>query len=169
MYYKIENKECEVYKKLHELRTSEIKIKEENEKAIQERIGDLTYERYLGYSGQQNFRRVPQYTGFAFLNTEKVDSKIWKLDDKRDGLYIPNKKTKLGREMAEFLLNGLKGSRYNKIFEILGFDREIGKFTFPYVEICDNENIVVYLGDKEEPNDPNLIEITKKEFDTLLA
>jgi hypothetical protein len=30
MYYKIENKECEVYKKLHEMRTFELQLDEEN-------------------------------------------------------------------------------------------------------------------------------------------
>ena len=37
MYYKIENKECEVYKKLHQMRTEEIQIGKENEKAIEEK------------------------------------------------------------------------------------------------------------------------------------
>ena len=36
MYYKIENKECEVYKKLHELRTKELLISEENKQAIKD-------------------------------------------------------------------------------------------------------------------------------------
>lgn len=37
MYYKIENKECEVYKQLHELRKKEIQISKDNETAIEEK------------------------------------------------------------------------------------------------------------------------------------
>lgn len=167
MYYKIEEKESEVYSKLHQLRTYELTVKRENESAIQERIGGLKYERFLGDGGQQNFRRVPQYYGFDFTNIENIDPKIWKLDTEKS-CYVPNKKTKLGREMSEFLLNGLKGSRYNKVFEILGLEDVVGRFVFPYVEIIDNNIIVIYLGDKQEPKDKNIIEITKKEFDSLL-
>lgn len=72
MYYKIENKECEVYKKLHQMRTEEIQIGKENEKAIEEKTG-LKFESYLGRSGQQNFSRTTEYFGFKFAEPQKVD------------------------------------------------------------------------------------------------
>ena len=166
MYYKIENKECEVYKKLHELRTKELQIDEENGNEVKIKV-ELAFDNFLGHIGQQNFRRVTQYSGFKFLEPEKVNLKIWSISKSHDGFFEPNRRTKIGRDMSEFLLNGLKGSNYNKVFDIL-CPREYGRFTFPFVEIS-NDLILIYLGDKEEPKDENLIEITKREFTELRA
>lgn len=165
MFYKIENKECQVYKELHALRTEELKIEEENIKAIEEKTG-LKWKKTLGYHGQQTFRRVSSYLGFEFKEPEKVDLKIWKVSKNENGLYVPNTRTKLGREMQQFLNNGLKGSDYRRVFEILKLD-DLRKFTFPFIEIAKNENIVIFLGDGHEPKDKNLIEITKSEFNSI--
>lgn len=161
MYYKITNKESDVYKQLHELRTKELQIQDDNEKSIEEKTG-LKFKTFLGDSGQQNFRRVRQYQGFKFTTPEKVDLKIWKADNEHKEIFVPNRRSKLGREMAEFLLNGLKGSRYDKVFEILKLEHG-HKFNFPYVELFD-DTILLYLGNDLEPSNENIIEITKKEF-----
>ena len=166
MYYKVENKECEVYKKLHELRTKELQIDKENENKVKE-IVELPFDNFLGHRSQQNFRRVTQYSGFQFLESEKVNLKIWSVSKSHDDLFVPNKRTKLGRDMSEFLLNGLKGSNYNNVFDIL-CPREYGRFTFPFVEIS-GDLILIYLGDKQEPSDVNVIEITKREFEDQLS
>ncbi len=68
--------------------------------------------------------------------------------------------------MAEFLMNGLEGSFFDSVFEILGVTY-CTKITFPYIEIC-GELIVVCLSDDQEPTDSNMIEITKKELNQLL-
>lgn len=165
MYYKIENKECEVYKNLHALRTKELKMSDENLSAINEKIG-LKWESFLGHSGQQNFRRTTQYSGFKFVEPEKVCLKTWQNHKEHNDMFVPNLKTKLGREMSEFLLNGLKGSNYNQVFDILNLEHS-NRFTFPVVHIV-GEIVILYLKD-EEPEDENIIEITKKEFDALLS
>ena len=165
MYYKIENKECEVYKKLYEMRTNELKVCDENKKAIEEKTG-LTWNCFLGYNGQQNFRRTTQYSAFEFVEKDKIDPKIWSLKD--DGIYHPNRRTKVGREMSEFLQNGLKaGNRYDKPFEILGIETK-RRFTFPFVEIGNNDVIVCYFDDNHEPHNENVIEITRTEFNAIL-
>jgi len=164
MYYKIVNKESEAFKKLHELRTNELQIEKDNVSAIESKTG-LKFESYLGNTGQQNFWRVTQYSGFKFTEHQKVDLKVWKQDSSHKDIFVPNRKTKLGREMAEFLSNGLKGSTYWKVFEILSIPRP-SRFTFPFVEIF-GETIGLYLGDEQQPNDENIIEITSKEFETL--
>lgn len=165
MYYKITNKEAVVYKKLHALRTNEYKIQKENEEAILEKTG-LNYDKALANFGQQNWNRVTQYTGFVFLEPEKVDLKIWKKDKNHKEAFVPNPKTKLGREMQSFLFNGLKGSVYHKVFDILNLP-DVRKFTFPYVEIVEDV-VLVFLGDNQEPNIEDLIEITKTEFNKIL-
>lgn len=164
MYYKIENQDCEVYKKLHEMRTNEIQIQKDNEEAIKEKTG-LDYKSYWGQGGQQNFWRVTQYSGFKFTEPEKVDFKIWKRQKDNPEIFVPNKKTKQGQEMGKFLQNGLKGSNFMLPLEILNLE-EHGRFTFPFVEIV-GEIIILYLDDTQEPKDENVIEITKKEFDKI--
>ena len=164
MYYKIENKDSKVYQELYALRTKEIQIEKDNIKAIEEKTG-MTWENSFGNHGQQTFRRVTSYSGFEFKETEKIDTKIWKQHKEHKELYVPNTRTKLGREMQEFLNNGLQGSRYDKVIEILDLE-ELRRFTFPFVEIVD-DLIIVFLGDDHEPKDENVIEITKKEFQSL--
>lgn len=166
MYYKIENKECEVYKKLHEMRTKELQMEEENKQAITEKTG-LKWEKFLGHSGQQNFNRVTQYVGFNFEEPEKVNTKMWIKHPNHEGIYIPNNRTKNGREMNQFIRNGLKGHAFSTVFKNLDMPQPMGRFTFPYVEIC-GDTIVIYLGDAQEPKDSNIIEITKRDFNELL-
>jgi len=164
MYYKIEDKDSKVYQELHALRTKELKIEEDNIKAIEEKTG-MTWENSFGNHGQQTFRRVSSYQGFEFKETDKIDPKIWKQHKEHAELYVPNTRTKLGREMQEFLNNGLQGSRYDAVINILNL-QELRRFTFPFVEIVD-DLIIVFLGDDHEPKDQNVIEITKKEFQSL--
>jgi len=166
MYYKIENKESEVYRLLYQMRIEEKQMDKDNYKEIKKQTG-LDFDLFLGHSGQQNFRRTRLYQGFQFNEPEKVDLKVWKESNDHPGIFIPNKRTKAGRQMSEFLANGLKGGRYDKPFEILGLPH-ISKFSFPFVEIS-GDLILVWLGDNQEPKEPNLIEITKTEFDRLLA
>ena len=166
MYYKIENKECEIYKKLHELRIQEYQIEKDNEIAIAEKAG-LKIADFLGYLSQQQFRRVPQYVGFKFTEPDKVDTKTWKQDLERKDFHIPNKRTKAGRDMDEFLLNGLNGSDYETVFDILGLPH-LNKFTYPFIEIV-GEIIVIFIGDNQEPKDANIIEITKREFNEIIS
>lgn len=162
MYYKIINKECEVYKNLHEMRTNELQIEKENKLKIEE-IAGSSFVGFLGYGGQQNFRRVPLYVGFNFTEPEKIDHNVWRLDPENENIYIPNKKTKKGREIAELLNNGLKSSIYTRPMRLLGVEIPI-RCTFPFVTIC-GDVILLFIDDKcGEPTDENVIEITSKEF-----
>jgi hypothetical protein len=171
MYYKIENKDCEVYKKLHALRSKEIQMEEDNLKAVHEKVG-LEWNLYLVRKGQQNFNRVTTYSGFGFKEPEKVDLKIWKEDRDNPGCFVPNRKTKSGREMAQFLNNGLKGHWFGIVYDALGLEHPYGKFSFPFIDICTDvcgEIIIMYFGDKVVIEDENIIEITSKEFEMLRA
>lgn len=164
MYYKIENKESEVYKKLHEMRTAEWQMEEENKAAVNEKIG-LEWESYLGYAGQQTWNRVTSYLGFKFKEPEKVDPKLWNEHKEHKGVHIPNRRTKAGREIDDLLKNGLKGHAFNIVFEILGVEYR-KRFQFPVVEIC-NQTIVLFLGEDYGIDSDDIIEITKREFEEL--
>lgn len=166
MYYKILNKESEVYKKLHEMRTLELQMEEDNKKAIEEKTG-MTWESYFGRRAQATFNRTTDYMGFEFIEKDKVDPKIWKQDKSDPKIYMPNTRTKVGRDMAEFLNNGLKGHRFSKIFDIIECERPNGSFNWPYVEIFD-DIIVMFLDAQNVPADKeNVIEITSVEFNSI--
>lgn len=165
MYYKIENKDSRVYKELRAMREKELQLEEENKKSIAEKI-PYDWDEYLGHSGQQNFKRVTSYIGFCFKEPEKVDLKVWKRDKQHPDTFVPNMRTKAGRDLEMFLRNGLKGGRYTIPLEILGLVH-LGRFVFPYIEIIGNV-IILFLDDKHEPDDENVIEITKREFTSLL-
>ena len=166
MYYKIVNKESEVYQKLHEMRTKERQMEDDNKQAIAEKTG-LEYTQYIGHPGQQTFNRVSVYSGFKFTEPEKVDLKIWTRHKTHNDIFVPNKRTNAGREMAQFLSNGLKGHWFKVVYKILGLEGPIGSFSFPFVEIY-GDVIGLFIGDEQEqPTDENLIEITSKEFNFL--
>jgi hypothetical protein len=167
MYYKITNKDCDVYQKLHELRTKELKMEEENIQAITEKTG-LKWDNSFGHHGQQNFRRVSSYSGFEFKEPEKVDLKIWKIHPEHNTIFVPNLRTKLGREMEEFLRNGLKSSKLRLVLEILKLE-DLRKFSFPFLGIVKDEIILLFVDDNHEPKDENVIEITKREFNELIS
>ena len=164
MYYKIENKESDIYKKLHEQRTKEEQIELINTSSIIEKTG-LEFNNFYGSTGQQRFNRVTSFRGFEFKEPEKVDLKIWKIHKELCGIFIPNTRTKLGREMQEFLNNGLEVSRFNIINKILGLE-DLRQFTFPFVEIL-GEKIILYIDDQYDLDDKDIIEITKREFNKL--
>lgn len=75
MYYKIENKECEIYKKLYSLRSKELHMETDNRQAINEKTG-LAWNTYFGNPGQQNYRRVSIFTGFCFSGMNCRNTRI---------------------------------------------------------------------------------------------
>jgi len=167
MYFKIENKKSEVYKKLYDMRKKEIKMGEDNIKAIEEKTGQK-WKRFLGHNGQQNWGRVTVFTGFEFENPEKLNPKIWKKHNEHETIYVPNRRTKLGREMADFINKQTNGHWFTIVYDNLGLEHPNNKFFFPYVEIVKNNIIVLMLDERQNlPTDENLIEITTKEFDKL--
>ena len=167
MFYKITNKESELYKKLHELRTNERKIDKENNAAVKQLVGD-DWDHFSGWEGQQNFHRVTMYSGFAFKHPEKLPPKTWKKHKEYEDIYVPDRRTKNGRAIAE-ALDDLPHSSVLYVFEILDMEM-LGRFVFPYIEICDDETIVLFVDDKFdlEKKFPDVVEITKKEAIRLL-
>lgn len=167
MFYKITNKESELYKKLHELRTNERKIDKENNAAVKQLVGD-DWDHFSGWEGQQNFHRVTMYSGFAFKHPENLPPKTWKKHKEYEDIYVPDRRTKNGRAIAE-ALDDLPHSSVIYVFEILEMEMS-GRFVFPYIEICDDETIVLFVDDKFdlEKKFPDVVEITKKEAIRLL-
>ncbi len=104
MYYKIEKKECEVYKKLHELRTKELQMEKENLQLINERVG-VDFESFKGQNSQASLSRVKMYSGFKFVNQKQVSLNVWKKDADNEEYFVPNRRTKaeLSKEAINLL------------------------------------------------------------------
>lgn len=164
MYYKIENKNSQVYRELRKMRKKEINNEKNNLKAVNKKI-KLDYTHSYGVFGQQNHNRCTSFLGFAFGEPDKVCLKTWTKSKDDESIFIPNTKTKEGMEMLFFLGSKLKHSWWETPLKILGINAEKTAI-FPYVEIC-GDKIVLFLDDKQQPKDPNVIEITQKEFEDI--
>lgn len=164
MYYKIENKNSELYKALRTQREKEIENDKRNRELIEEKIPQ-EWAGFWGIGGQQNFNRTPEYRGFGFNNPSDLSDVIWVEKKGNPGIYIPNKRTKGGKEMAEFLDN-LGGYRFTLIFEIFGIDFPQGKFSFPFIEIV-GDIIIIFMDDQFDLKDEDLVEITRTEFNSI--
>lgn len=165
MYYKISNKKSKTYKKCHELRTEELKMEKENAKRVREIVGD-DWDHFCGWSGQQNIDRVTWYNGFAFKDPSKL-SNAWKKHKEYPDIYVPNTRTKAGKKIKEEL-NNLQRSCFYRVLEIFGL-QVTGRFSYPYMEICDSGEIVLAMDDQFNfDNFPEVIEITKREAERLL-
>ncbi len=165
MYYKVTDKTSEKYKKLYKLRKKELAMEERNRKKVEERFPDWNGA-YIGFTGQQNFDRVTTYSALGFDDKTKVDSKVWVEDKKHKGIYRPNRRTKVGKEVSSFL-RGLECSSYWKAKYIIGYET-FHRSVFPYIEIGKDENLYVYLDQKIKPSE-EFIEITSVEFNTALG
>lgn len=160
MFYKITNKNSEVYKNMSAFLLKENNIDEKNKILISEKI-PYKFESSWGNSHQQDFIRTITYSGFKFLDTNKIDEKVWKMRD--DGYWFPNPRTKLGKEMKRFL-NTLEKTYYDDLLEIVKCNGFLSRFKFPFALQCDDV-IILFLDDQLTPQpEEDIIEITRKEF-----
>lgn len=161
MFYKITNTQCDIYRKLKSQRKEELKVTEENKEFLKKNI-PYKYKRYYGYAAQ-GARRIPIAIGFYFLHPKEVDTKVWREDTKRAGLYFPNKRTKKGRDMQE-LIERQRGFSGFKLLDMLGIDYH-GEFYCPQMWV-EKGIVLLSLDDNHQPKDENIIEITRKELES---
>lgn len=164
MYYKITNKESEICKKLYEFRSNEIEINKRNKQKVEEKVPG--YSKMFGVTSQQTFHRTWQYEGFVFANPENLCGKTWVQHKEHSEVFVPNSRTKLGKEMSKYL-KGLECSSVFSLMDILDPEDKFnpGIFTIPFLEIK-GDTLLLYLDDKFNPTDENFIEITRKEFES---
>lgn len=161
MYYKMTNVDSPQYKELREFRENEIKIEVENKKTIQD-IVKHDFDKFRGRQGQASFDRVTRWSGFLFKEPDKVDSNVWRTDPENKGGYLPNKRTKQGKEMAK-QLESMPSSSLFTFIELLEIEMT-GRFSYPFLFVC-GDTLLFYIDDAFEPKGKDFIEITKKEFE----
>lgn len=165
MYFIIRNKESVYYKNLHALRTKEIRMDEDNLKAIKDRV-KLDFKDYVGYRSQETLSRTAEYIAFLFTEPEKVDLKLWKPDRHFPKFYGPNRYTAKGRELDQFLKT-LPRSYFGEVYSALDKTVDDQKFKLPLVYIRE-EGIVFFIDNKVEFNHVDIVEITSTEFKRLV-
>ena len=167
MFYKIENKDCKVYQDLKALLDKEKSYNEYNRKVAEEVTKGLEWHKFVGQGTQCSFYRVRFYWGFVFTQPEKLNPKEWMPYKQMPGSFIPNKRTKAGKDIQERLNKQKRSDLFclEKILNISFLGRE--SFKFPQI-FLKNDVIVMFLDEKHNPTDENIIEITSKEFKEIL-
>ena len=162
MFYKIIDGKSKTYQKLVELNDNEKEIENLNKKLIEEITDGLEWDSFKGYDRQINLGRVLRVEAFHFTEPDKVDANKWKPLKENSEYYVPNKRTKVGKELAA-KLNQQKQSSVYKVFDILNLDIP-NQFRFPQFFVLD-DIIVLYLDERFEIHNPDVVEITKTEFE----
>lgn len=164
IYYKITDKESDLYKKLYEQRTMELEAHKQNQVTLAKLI-PYKWDIYSGHR-DNSFSRIPRYFGFKFENPEEVDMKVWKRDSNHPEIFIPNKRTKAGKEMQKAISN-LKCFSFMNLFDLLGIKNYCGRFAIPTLEIA-GDIILVSVDDRHTLTQEDVIMITVDEFYGIL-
>lgn len=135
IYLLLGNKENEVYKALYD----QIVQDEKNMAWQKEKLKELIpYEWHEGYNRpyQQTFNRMPEYFSFKFeCPRQDIDLKAWREESEHPGFYVPNLRSKSGKEKAKLLdlINNRGARRYDFIYQYFGVSQLSGRFSFPFI------------------------------------
>ena len=162
MFYKITNNESKTYKDLVELNNKEKEIENFNKNLIEEITDGLEWDSFKGYNRQVNLGRVLHVEAFHFTEPDKVDTNKWRTLKENNEYYVPNKRTKDGKELAAKLKQQKQSSVY-ELFDILNLNIP-NQFRFPQFFVLD-DIIVLYLDERFDIHNPDVVEITKTEFE----
>lgn len=167
MYYKITKKSNKIYKKLRAVREKEIENEKKNRETVEKLIGfELTL--FVGVTQQHSLDRMTSYSGFKFPDGVTPDPKVWVKSKKFPDYYVPNRRTKVGREMAKSLHSLPSVSSSWDIWEAIGVKTPYRSFSIPALYLSGNGDVIIYLDDNMEPTDKDVIEITRTEFNKTL-
>lgn len=168
LYYKVENKDSDLFK-----RASEFLAMEENLREIQKKTIESQLPKFSKYKGEKGFNRIVRYVGFVFDDKASIDPKVWKTKEE-NGVMIstPNLRTKFGRAMNEFLMSFKKTNVWD-VDRLLAIDEKslCGEF-YPADLFVFNECIFIIIDsqfrDVFEKNNTDIIEITNGEITRVI-
>lgn len=158
MYFKIDNKESELYKKV----IAYIQERREKQQEIYDKVDeffDKKFKNLLVLSRGLNC--LDTVTGVQY------DGEIDGMKkSKTGGCLEPNKKTKRGKEIKAFF-DSLPNWSFHRELQLLDLESVYGRFQIPYLEEW-NGLIVARIDEKFNPKQTeDFIEITKTEFEKL--
>lgn len=164
MYYKITDKDSNLYKEIRALREEERRMDEENLAAINKRIP------YKWIDARGRCQIGPFRTNicriFIFEDSENVDPEIWEKHPDYPGYFRPNEQTQPGKEMYRFLNEELPTIPISRLYNILGMPWS-DKWQFPFLELV-VDTLLLFVDDRIVLREPCFIEITSVEFKARL-
>ena len=164
LYYKVENKDSDLFK-----RANKFLAMEENLREIQKKTIESQLPKFSKYKGKKSFNRIVQYTGFVFDDKESIDPKVWKTKEENGVmLSTPNLHRKVGRAMDEFL-RSFKRTDVWDVDRLLAIDeKSICGTYYPADLFVFNECLYIIIDsqfrDVFEKNNTDIIEITNGEM-----
>ena len=143
-YYKVEDVNSDLFKKVSEFLDMEKKLIDIQKQAIEEKVP-----KFSCYQGRKGFKRVVQYVGFVFEDQENIDKKIWKTKEV-DGkmLSVPNLRTKVGKEMKNFL-DSFKRTTCLDVDHLLSIDKKSIHGNFYPANLFKNNDVIYILIDSQ--------------------
>lgn len=164
LYYKVENKDSDLFKRANEFLAMEEKLREIQRNTIESQLP-----KFSKCKGKIGFDRIVRYTGFVFDDKESIDPKVWKTKEENgEMLSTPNLRTKVGRAMNKFL-GSFKRTNVWDVDRLLAIDEKpiYGSFYIAKLfEFNDRIYIIIdsQLRDVFEKNNTDIIEITNGEM-----
>ena len=164
LYYKVENKDCDLYKRANEFLAMEEKLRETQRNAIESKVP-----KFSKYKARKGFNRIVRYIGFVFDDKESIDPKVWKTKEE-DGemLSTPNLRTKVGKAMDKFL-GSFKRTTAWDVDRLLAIDGKSVYGSFYPANLFEFNNRIYIIIDSQfrdvfEKNNADIIEITNGEM-----
>ena len=168
IYYKVENKDSELFKKASEFLAVEDRLRKEQKAAIEAKVP-----KFKTYRGAKGFNRIVRFTGFVFDDLQNIDSKVWKTEEVNgEMLSTPNRRTKVGREMYKFL-NSFERTTMWDVDRLLGIEKAGIFGSFYPANLFKFKDIIYILIDSQfrdafEKNNTDIIEITYGEMEKAI-
>ena len=168
LYYKVENKDSDLFKRANEFLAMEEKLREIQRKAV-----ELKLPKFSKYAVIKGFNRIVQYTGFVFDDKENIDPKVWKTKEENgEMLSTPNLRTKVGKAMNEFLCSFKRTSVWD-VNSLLAINEMHIYGSFYSANLFEFNNRIYIIIDSQfrdvfEKNNTDIIEITNGEMTKVI-
>lgn len=162
-FYKVVNKECDLYKRASEFIENEQFLKNLQYTVIKNMVPEFSE-----VNVNKFFYRVPVYEGFLFVDQSNVCSKTWRKEE-HDGhtIFVPNLKYEEGMRMYEHMrLFERTTDRDLEVVLSLPVKYKVGEYYAPQIisyKECIYIAIDARLFREFERNNPDAIEITRGE------
>lgn len=168
LYYKVENKDSDLFKRASEFLAMEEKLREIQRETIESKLP-----KFSKYRGEKGFNRIVRYTGFVFDDKESIDPKVWKTTVE-NGVMLssPNLRTKVGRAMDEFL-RSFKRTDIFDLHRLLAIGEKNICGIFYIANLFEFNNCIYIIIDSQfrdvfEKNNTDIIEITNGEMTKVI-
>ena len=164
IYYKVENKDSELFKRANVFLAKEEELREIQRKAIESKVP-----KFSKYKARKGFNRIVRYTGFVFEDKESIDPKVWKTKEENGVmLSTPNLRTKVGKAMNKFLRSFQRTTVWD-VDRLLAIDVETLYGSFYQANLFEFNNRIYIIIDSQfrdvfEKNNTDIIEITNGEM-----